>query len=100
MEDVSVPLYYIASRVLTEVQIATIQRILTMSPITCVLVTHADDAELGREFGDEIICLDKGDVERYAKKLSPVLVIGDVQFLDVVYEDGTKESLIPDAYSN
>lgn len=100
MEDVSVPLYYIASRSLTEAQIATIQRILTISPITCVLITHAIDAELGREFGDEIVCVDPGDVDRYARKLSPVLVIADVPFLDVVYEDGTKESLVPDAYSN
>ena len=100
MEDVVVPLYYVASRTLKEKDVAYISRILQISPVTCVLVSSAHDIELARQFADEVICLDAGDVERYAAKLSPVLVIGDAEFLDVVYEDGTKESLVPDAYTN
>lgn len=100
MDDVAVPIYYVASRKLTEAQVAYVLRILQISPVTCVLVSSAHDIELARQFADEVICLDAGDVERYAAKLAPVLVIGDAEFLDVFYEDGTRESLVPDAYTN
>lgn len=98
-EDNMVPAYYVVNKSLGEPETEFILHALRITPITCVVITDAHDAEFAIKLSGEIKratdFAQAQDLARYlfAEFGRSVLIIGDADFLDAYYMDGHKESV-------
>jgi len=98
--EIQVPLYYTLNRKnRDEKSVVTALQVFSITPINCVVVTQAADAELALEFTQDIIQAvsdkDSIDLAVFIAKESgqPVLVIGEFPSFEAVYEDGTQQEI-------
>jgi len=97
--DFSAPIYYVASRLLTCAQLEWVTLALKIHPVSCAIIWDVCDSELARKLSDAIVLVaDEQGANTLAEQLAketgvPSLVIGDVELLTAVYEDGKKEKI-------
>jgi uncharacterized protein YeeX (DUF496 family) len=101
MEDFEprVPSYYVANCDLKDAKLDYLLQLLKMTPVAAVIVSNPKDIELARKVDDFIVRVD--DIKAahvfaqgFAKDSErPVLVLGDAEFLDGVFADGTREAV-------
>jgi hypothetical protein len=101
MEDFEprVPSYYVANGNLKDAKLDYLLQLLKMTPVAAVIVTNPQDLEMARKVDDFIVRVDgikaahffaQGFVKDSGR---PVLILGDSEFLDGVFPDGTREAV-------
>jgi hypothetical protein len=96
--DLYVPCVYVLNRKATEEQRDLAEQMLAITPCPTALITDHGDVGLAYRYSQIISYYVGPDVVPAAKQLAqeqkrPVLVIGDADFIDVVYPDDHTEKL-------
>lgn len=94
------PSYYIVSRKLTECQEVAVQHALSITPVYCAIVIHAEDAELARRFSERIVRVDSlraavalAEEIAAGTKMPPIVVSEQADLLTAVFTDGASEAV-------
>jgi hypothetical protein len=93
----ALPLYYVLRRDLTDEQISAVKQVLYFTPVNYAIIHDALDGLLAAEFAPEVVRVrEEADVLRLAKQIgreigAPVILFGDAELVDVVYDDGRQE---------
>lgn len=94
-----VPQYYCLKRGCTDPETEYILAALRITPILSVIISNPADCNFALKLSNEIMrSLTPEAAHLLAKQVStgtgkPVLVIGEADFLDAYYHDGTKEAV-------
>ena len=94
----AVPLYYVVKHDLTHEEQESIEKLLFLTPCYAAFVADSADLTFARGFCEEVVAAIGIDpetlAEGWARTLNrPMLVFGDVDLVDAVYDDGTRIAL-------
>lgn len=94
-----IPIYHVVSRALNGDQTAMVLSLLQIIPVFCVIISDIHDAEFALTLGNDLV-RSKSPAEAIlsAKEINSKthrcpLIVGEADFLDAYFADGTKVSV-------
>jgi hypothetical protein len=94
-EDNLIPLYYCVRRGLTDEQLDAVTNLLCITPVLACVIFDPHDAQAALHLTSEtMMASNEASAHKLARKISlmhgqPLLVMGDCDFIDAYYLDGT-----------
>lgn len=94
-----VPIYYVANAALSEPEMAFVLSALKITPVLACIITNPVDCDFALQLSAEVM---KADTLVAAHKLAkevnrntgrPLIILGEANFLDAYYADGTMENV-------
>jgi hypothetical protein len=101
LDNVILPSYYVIKRKPSDEELEEAQRALCITPCSIAIVSTYDQADyrLAQQLSQDVVwASSEMNAELTALRLSkefghPVLIVGNAELLDAVYEDGVKEKV-------
>lgn len=99
MKELPIPVYYVVSRNVSPETVGDIMHCLAITPVACSIITNVLDAQLALSLCDTLLMANSFETATLiASRIHddtgmPSVVVGEADFIDAVYADGTREAL-------
>jgi hypothetical protein len=94
-----VPIYYVANAALSEPEMAFVLSALQITPVLACVIVDPKDCDFALQLSGEVMKVDSLDkAHLLAKDVNmktgrPLIILGEANFLDAYYADGTSENV-------